>query len=193
MNAIAEMVPLIVRGSLLVLSIALTGNASATTYDYTFSPDATVTFNNGDTEDISGYFTYDDQLGDETVGTITLTGPAPEASVYVGLKFGSDGSNIALYFGTNEDIVFDFQNLLSPASYDPLVDVHTDAPFPPYSTEFDGQVGTENVTGGVGLSVPEPASTHLLVAALSLLFVIRRPVRRLVSVAGRLLPLADNS
>jgi hypothetical protein len=73
------------------------------------------------------------------------------------------------------------------------VDVHTDAARPPYSTEFDGQVGTDNVTGGVETSVPEPASTHLLAAALSLLFVIRRPVRRLVSAAGRLLPLADKS
>jgi hypothetical protein len=79
--------------------------SNATVLAYTFSSDASLTFNDSNTEAISGTFDFDTS-NNALTGSITVTGNAPESGVYSGVETGGAG---ALFSKPN--ILSDIANL----------------------------------------------------------------------------------
>jgi hypothetical protein len=82
----SSMLPAAVLGMML----AMPTQASATVVTYTFSNDASLTFSDGNVEDVSGSFDFNTAGGLVSNADIILTGTGPEAGTYSANPFYDD-------------------------------------------------------------------------------------------------------
>ncbi len=151
--------------------LATAPGARATPLNYVFTSNASVVLA-GDTEAISGSFTFDTATITETNVTITLTGPSPFSGTYTQGPAFDMGSNDEVLAGTSvyfslPDMGIGFAADLNVRS-DPLVAVSVESAI--------GTGATSTMVTGAAV-VPEPATLALLGAALGLFLLGSRATR----------------
>jgi hypothetical protein len=167
----------------LATMLVLPHHASAALVSYTFTNDASITFADGNVEDVSGSFDFDTVGGLISSPDITLTGPAPEADSYDTNDFyavsvagpavcGNDASGIPTF-------CMWFATLLGGSTSD-LVTSPLGGGIGYFPTDPGINVIETAVAGGVTESapVPEPSTLALLAGAIGLLSRRRRMTRR---------------
>lgn len=165
------------RGLQLTLAVVTTvclataPGARATPLNYVFTSNASVVLA-GDTEAISGSFTFDTTTITETDVTVTLTGPSPFAGTYTQGPAFDMGSNDEVLAGTPVYFSLPDMGILFAADLnvpsDPLVSVSVES--------ATGTGVTSTMVTGAAV-VPEPATLALLGAALGLFLLGSRATR----------------
>ena len=164
------------RGLLLTLAVmtavclATAPGARATPLNYVFTSNASVVLA-GDTEAISGSFTFDTTTDIQTAVSIVLSGPAPYSGTYTSASASNNASDFVAA-GTPTlpffPVIFvDFADDLN-VTFDPLTSVVWET-----ATTFTDSTA---VTGAA--VVLEPASLALLGVAVGLFLFISRANRR---------------
>ncbi|HTV90786.1 MAG TPA: hypothetical protein VME41_17375 [Stellaceae bacterium] len=164
------------------LSLATTLHAVASPVTYTFTPDASLTFEDGNTEDLVGSFTIDTTATTPIISSdITVNGPSPESTFYLVAEVDPSKLELSYYnFATTTGTILYLQ-FTTPLT-GPAASLEISQPW----TQYDSTTGIELVihqevaTGGVEplispvpSSVPEPSSFILLAPALGLFLVTR--------------------
>jgi len=151
--------------------LATAPGARATPLNYVFTSNASVVLA-GDTEAISGSFTFDTTTITETDVTVTLTGPSPFAGTYTQGPAFDMGSNDEVLAGTPVYFSLPDMGILFAADLnvpsDPLVSVSVES--------ATGTGVTSTMVTGAAV-VPEPATLALLGAALGLFLLGSRATR----------------
>jgi hypothetical protein len=146
------------------------GAARASPMSYVFAPGASTVLD-GDTETITGSFTFDTTTNIQTAVSIVLSGPAPYSGTYTSASASNSASDFVAT-GTPTlpfyPVIFvDFADDLN-VTYDPLTSVVWES-----ATTFTDSTA---VTGAA--VVPEPAGLALLGTALGLFLLRSRANRR---------------
>jgi hypothetical protein len=150
--------------------LATAPGARATPLNYVFTSNASVVLA-GDTEAITGFFTFDTTTDIQTAVSIVLSGPAPYSGTYTSASASNSASDFVAA-GTPTlpffPVIFvDFADDLN-VTFDPLTSVVWET-----ATTFTDSTA---VTGAA--VVPEPASLALLGVAVGLFLFIPRANRR---------------
>jgi hypothetical protein len=161
----------------LALATAFTNPACAADIAYVFTPDASITYNDGNTEDVSGGFVFNTISGHITDVSIILTSAVPEAGVYDTVPVGEIVNGVQLIAGsTSLDSSIDISFLEAfGGTTDPF---HLFAnPLLSFCSPACRVLTTGTaVSGGVKeeSTVPEPSTFSLLAAGLGLFGFRRR-------------------
>ncbi|HEY3847035.1 MAG TPA: PEP-CTERM sorting domain-containing protein [Acetobacteraceae bacterium] len=171
----------------LAMTLALPRDASAALITYTFSNNASLTFSDGNVEDVSGSFVLNTTGGVVSNANITLSGAAPEAGTYDANPFydtsagpavcGSPSGNFPL-------LCMWFQTPLGGSTTTSALIVSPPSGVGYFPTNPGTNITETAVDGGVSsvAAVPEPSSVALFAGAAGL-FGLRR---RLGKIAPRL-------
>ena len=161
----------------LALATAFTSPACAADIAYVFTPDASITYNDGNTEDVSGGFVFNTISGHITDVSIILTSAVPEAGVYDTVPVGEIVNGVQLIAGsTSLDTSIDISFLEALGGTTDPFHLFAD-PLASFCSVACRVLTTGTaVSGGVEeeTTVPEPSTFALLAAGLGLFGFRRR-------------------
>jgi hypothetical protein len=149
------------------LWVGIVPGAEATPISYVFSPGASIQFDDGNIEAITGGFTIDHETSTLTGGPIILTGPEPENDLYDHPSFSGDNSII--FFGS-EQLELTFSGPLDGHSRTVVDATYLDfsSSGPPIRMADNGAVGQ------VVQVVPEPSGLAIIALPLMLFLIARK-------------------
>jgi len=148
------------------LSMGIVSGAEATPISYVFSPGASIQFDDGNIEAITGGFTIDHETSTLTGGPIILTGPEPENDLYDHPSFSGDNSII--FFGSEQ------LELIFSGPLDGHSRTVVDATYLDFSSSGPIRIADNGAVGQVVQVVPEPSGLAIIALPLMLFLKVRR-------------------
>lgn len=158
----------------LTISVA----AHATPYTFTLAPGASTVLH-GNSETISGSFTFDSSTDTESNVSITLAGPGPQAGVYTTLVQPQNPFTIIVKDPISGNLLELFFLYALQYSLDPITVIFFQTPEEALmgGGETDSRPIGSAVSPTAPAPIPEPSSIGLLCTAFALLIIARGRVR----------------